>query len=371
MSASKSKRVVVSDSDSSSSDESTVVSVVSVKAKASKSDHAVALMERIAKLKSEFVTELAELEKEAKKALKGKLPKRASNRPKGETPDQVKHWNNFVKETHELMKTKGWPEFSTLSKGEDKPSVTFARSKKNEKGAYVFSNDGREPAHKDAMAYAGFRKRNGEYSNPEAEERARAKAEKKAEKKTKAEKSKKTKSKKAESESESESESEDEKPKKASKSKKPAKKPAESESESEDEKPKKVKKSKKSESESEKPKASKKPAKKSLPESESESESEHEKPALAAPAVSLVEAAAAAAAMALKPANGGAGKEESDDEEEELVAWTLNGKSYLRSSRNECWLKNADGSQGKWAGKYDPSKNKIDASAKEPELAFL
>lgn len=343
MSASKSKRIVESESDASSSDESTVVSVVSAKAKTGKSDHAIALMERIAKLKSEFISELAELEKEAKKALKGKLPKRASNRPKGETPSQVKHWNNFVKETHELMKTEGWPEFTTLSKGDDKPSVTFASSKKNDKGVYVFSNDGREPAHKDAMAYAGFRKRNGEYSNPEAEERARVKAAEKEEKaKTKKSKTSKT-SKKVESESESESE---------------------------EKKPKKVRKTKKSESESEKPakKPVKKPVKKLESESESESESEA-KPAPPAPSSSLVAAAAAAAAaVILKPANGGAGKEESEDEEEELVPWTFNGKSYLRSSMNECWFKNADGSQGKWAGKYDPSKNKIDASAKEPEV---
>jgi hypothetical protein len=362
MSASKSKsKRVVSDSDS-SSDESTVVSVVSAKVKPSKADHAVALMERIAKLKSDFTSEIAALEKEAKAALKGKLPKRASNKPKGETPDQVKHWNNFVKETHELMKTEGWPQFSTLSKGEDKPSVTFAASKKSDKGVFVFSSDGREPAHKDAMAYAGFRKRNGEYSNPEAEERARQKAEKKAskdsEKKTK---TKKTKAKKAESESESESESEEEKPKakKASKSsektktKKTKAKKVESESESD------------SESEEEKPKAKPKP-KKAL------SEDEKPKAAPAAPASSLVEAAAAAAAAVLKPAHGGAGKSDSDsesdsDEEEELVPWTLNGKSYLRSSKNECWFRNADGTQGKWAGKYDPSKNKIDASAKEPE----
>jgi hypothetical protein len=342
MSASKSKRVV-SESDASSSDESTVVSVVSAKTKASKSEYAVALMERIAKLKSEFVSELAALEKEAKAALKGKLPKRASNKPKGETPEQVKFWNTFVKETHELMKTEGWPEFTTLSKGKDKPSVTFTASKKSDKGTYVFSNDGREPAHKDAMAYAGFRKRNGEYSNPEAEERAKQKAEKKATKDSE-KKTKKTKK------VESESESEEEKPKKVKKTSKSSEKTKKT-------KDKKVESESESESEEEKPKPkTKKPV----------SEDEKPKPAAPAPVGSLVEAVAAAAAAALKPANGGAGHE--SDEEEELVPWTLNGKSYLRSSKNECWFRNANGTQGKWAGKYDPSKNKIDSSAEEPEF---
>ena len=59
---------------------------------------------------------------------------------------------------------------------------------------------------------------------------------------------------------------------------------------------------------------------------------------------------------------------ESEDEsdEETLTTWTHKGKKYYRSASGECWHMNSNGTQGKWAGKYNPDSDKIDTSAEEP-----
>jgi hypothetical protein len=57
-----------------------------------------------------------------------------------------------------------------------------------------------------------------------------------------------------------------------------------------------------------------------------------------------------------------------EEEEETLSIFKHKGKEYLRSSRNECWDRDAKGGMGKWAGVYDPASNAIDASASEPEF---
>jgi hypothetical protein len=53
--------------------------------------------------------------------------------------------------------------------------------------------------------------------------------------------------------------------------------------------------------------------------------------------------------------------------EEELVLEeeTINGIAYLMSPKKECWLMEADGSQGAWAGVYNGTT--IDDSIPEPE----
>jgi hypothetical protein len=57
---------------------------------------------------------------------------------------------------------------------------------------------------------------------------------------------------------------------------------------------------------------------------------------------------------------------EGEEEEEKLVSLTLKGKTYWRqASTNHCWHTGADGSLGKWAGLFDPAKNKI-RDAPEP-----
>lgn len=59
---------------------------------------------------------------------------------------------------------------------------------------------------------------------------------------------------------------------------------------------------------------------------------------------------------------------DSDSEEETLAVFTLKDKQYFRSKANECWHCAADGTLGKWAGIFDPAKNKI-RSAPEPAVA--
>jgi hypothetical protein len=61
-------------------------------------------------------------------------------------------------------------------------------------------------------------------------------------------------------------------------------------------------------------------------------------------------------------------KDKLDEYEGEVKPWLFDGKIYFRDVFGNCWIRNTNGIPGKWAGKYDPSKNKIDASAKEPEL---
>ena len=59
---------------------------------------------------------------------------------------------------------------------------------------------------------------------------------------------------------------------------------------------------------------------------------------------------------------------DSDAEEETLTVFTLKEKQYFRSKANECWHRAADGTLGKWAGIFDPAKNKI-RHAPEPTVA--
>jgi membrane protein involved in colicin uptake len=77
------------------------------------------------------------------------------------------------------------------------------------------------------------------------------------------------------------------------------------------------------------------------------------------------EAAKAAKVTKGKPAPAPAPAPAQD--EESLTAWNHKGAAHYRSSRNECWLKAADGSMGAWVGIYNPVTDKIEA-APEPEL---
>ena len=55
------------------------------------------------------------------------------------------------------------------------------------------------------------------------------------------------------------------------------------------------------------------------------------------------------------------------EEDEEWIRKTIAGKKYLWNPvNNHCYRCEADGSQGEWAGLYDPKKSKIDESAAEP-----
>jgi hypothetical protein len=95
------------------------------------------------------------------------------------------------------------------------------------------------------------------------------------------------------------------------------------------------------------------------------------KPKVAAPEV--VPAAApvpapvpAAAALPISPMVQPQLSAEDDDEGITLESWTFKGRKYLRTPDGDCWIQNADGNRGKWAGHYDGTK--INASAPEPTV---
>jgi len=77
--------------------------------------------------------------------------------------------------------------------------------------------------------------------------------------------------------------------------------------------------------------------------------------------------AKAAPAPAAKAAPAPAAKAPEPEAEEEWIRKTISGKKYLwNPANNHCYRCEADGSQGEWAGLYDPKKSKIDESAAEP-----
>jgi len=56
------------------------------------------------------------------------------------------------------------------------------------------------------------------------------------------------------------------------------------------------------------------------------------------------------------------------EEEEEWIRKTISGKKHLwNPSNNHCYRCEADGSQGDWAGLYNPKTQKIDDSVEEPQ----
>ena len=75
-----------------------------------------------------------------------------------------------------------------------------------------------------------------------------------------------------------------------------------------------------------------------------------------------------AAAPPSAPAEAAAADAEAEEEPEEWIRKTISGKKHLwNPANNHCYRCEADGSQGPWAGLYDPKKQKIDDSVAEPE----
>ena len=57
-----------------------------------------------------------------------------------------------------------------------------------------------------------------------------------------------------------------------------------------------------------------------------------------------------------------------EPEEEEWIRKTISGKKHLwNPSNNHCYRCEPDGSQGEWAGLYNPKTGKIDDSVEEPQ----
>ena len=56
------------------------------------------------------------------------------------------------------------------------------------------------------------------------------------------------------------------------------------------------------------------------------------------------------------------------DDDEEWIRKSISGKKHLwNPSNNHCYRCEADGSQGEWAGLYNPKTGKIDDSVEEPQ----
>lgn len=275
----------------------------------------------------EAYAEIAALKKALKKAIKVPRAKRSTKAvgggaaTKGEAPKQVGVWNAFVKETQELMKTSGWPSFDVTDKMGNTVSYPGGAEEKGKDGS-IWVVDADEPkkrvvpSYKLAMSYAAYRKANGEYTDPAAEEREAAKAAKAAEKE-------------------------------AAKAAKAAEREA-----------KKLEK--------EAAKAAAKEAK--------------ETKAAAKPVKTAVKTTPTkATSVKATPANGGAGKAEEkpkavvveEEEDDEIpVAWTHGKKKYFKTPTSHMvWEMNGT-KPGAWVGVYDPITNKIDTSAEKPEYEF-
>ena len=75
-----------------------------------------------------------------------------------------------------------------------------------------------------------------------------------------------------------------------------------------------------------------------------------------------------AAAPPSAPAEAAAADAEAEEEPEEWIRKVISGKKHLwNPANNHCYRCEADGSQGEWAGLYNPKTQKIDDSVAEPE----
>jgi hypothetical protein len=275
----------------------------------------------------EAFAEIAALKKALKKAVKAPRAKRTAAKAaggagaKGEAPKQVGAWNAFVRDTHELMKSSGWPSFEVTTKKGD--TVVYPGGTE-EKGIWVVDADEPKkrvvPTYKLAMSYAAYRKANGEYSDPAAEEREAAKAAKTAEK----EEAKKLKA--AEREA-----------KKAEKEEKTAAAKAAKDA-------------------AKATKAEAKPVKAAA------------KPAAGGAGAKAEEKPKASTKVEAKPV---AVEDKEDDEDvENPVVWTHGRKKYFKTPTSHMvWEMNGT-KPGAWVGVYDPTTNKIDTSAEEPNFEF-
>ena len=92
--------------------------------------------------------------------------------------------------------------------------------------------------------------------------------------------------------------------------------------------------------------------------------------ALAAPSLPVAPPKASSSIASPKKAAKTVPKVEVPAEEKEADEWikkTISSKKYLwNPANNHCYRCEADGTQGDWAGLYDPKKVKIDETASEP-----
>ena len=313
--------------------------------------------------------------------------KKTGSMPKGVVPPQLRKpraWVDFTLK-HALMN--GWESFTVYQTKKDKETGEKIEEEIEmpasilHNGAYVYEGsvtekcpDGKQIIHKDAMSlskqrwapkekkgthpelYEEFEGSYKEEEVPVADDASETSSTKKVViRKTAAEKAAETEAKKAAKEAEKAA-------KKAEKEAEKAAKKAEKEAE---------KAAKKAEKEAEK--AAKKAAKKPTAKSPVPAAAVKAPVKAAAAAATPVKAAAAAAAPVKAPVKKAAPaapkKEEWTCPADGLVhPWPYKGKTYLRNSDNEVWLRDASGGCGEWQGIYLPAEDRIDDSVEEPDF---
>jgi DNA polymerase III gamma/tau subunit len=313
--------------------------------------------------------------------------KKTGSMPKGVVPPQLRKPRAWVDFTLQHALENGWEPFTVYQTKKDKESgekieeeIEMPGSILHD-GAYVYEGSvtektpaGKQLIHKDAMSlskqrwapkdkkgtheelYNEFLASYVEDEAPAADDASETSSTKKVVvRKTAAEKVAEAEAKKAAKEAEKAE-------KKAAKEAEKAEKKAEKDAE---------KAAKKAEKEAEKAakKAEKEAAKK--PAAKAPVPAAAVKKAAATPVKATatpVKAAAAPVKAPVKKAAVAAPKKEewSCPADGMVHPWPYKGKTYLRNSDNEVWLRGADGGCGEWQGVYLPAEDRIDDSVSEP-----
>jgi hypothetical protein len=315
--------------------------------------------------------------------------KKTGSMPKGVVPPQLRKPRAWVDFTLQHALENGWESFTVFQTKKDKETgekieeeIEMPGSILHD-GAYVYEDSvtekcptGKQLIHKDAMSlskqrwapkdkkgtheelYNEFLASYVEEEVPEADDASETSSTKKVVvKMTAAEKAAAAEAKKAEKEAEKAA-------KKAEKEAEKAAKKAEKEAEKEAKKAEKEaeKAAKKAEKE-----AAKKPAAKTPVPAAAVKAAVKAPVKAATPAPVKAAAAAPVKAPVKKAAVAAPKKEEWSCPADGMVhPWPYKGKTYLRNSDNEVWLRGADGGCGEWQGVYLPAEERIDDSVPEP-----
>jgi hypothetical protein len=332
---------------------------------------------------------------EAEKRTKGSAPrgkatttaKKAGSMPKGVVPPQLRKPRAWVDFTLAHALENGWESFTVFQTKKDKETGEKVEEEIEmpgsvfHDGAYVYEDSvtdkcpaGKQLIHKDAMSlskqrwapkdkkgtheelYNEFLATYVEEQLPETDDASETSSTKKVVvRMTAAEKAAAAEAKKEAKEAEKEA-------KKAEKEAEKAAKKAEKEAEKE---------AKKAEKEAEKvaKKAEKEALKKPATKSVVPAAAVKKAPAtpVKAPATPVKAATATPVKAPVKKVVAAPKKEEWSCPSDGMVhPWPYKGKTYLRNSDNEVWLKGADGGCGEWQGVYLPAEDRIDDSVPEP-----
>lgn len=316
--------------------------------------------------------------------------KKAGSAPKGETPKQLRKTHAWVKYTLQYALQNGWPSFPVENKKTneviDMPASTF------HDGAHVYDDsitdetpNGKQIIHKDAMSlskyfklnqpevYSEFERLFEEEQENESSDDDEKKEAQPVVKKTAAEKTAERKAAaaaKAAATAAAKLEAAAQK-KAASDAKKQAAAAAKAEAAAQ-------KKATRDQEKAEKAKSSPKKAVKSPVKAITVSESATSSSTASIPTPTPTPTPAPTTSKKVAAPKKLTKTEAADAEphwecpnDDGVYPWTWKtggGKEYFRNYTNEVWEKGADGGLGKWVGVYNPSTNKMDTEAPEPQF---